>query len=119
MFPLLSAAGRLLVPSAHAQASLDQAFSLYCNLINSNACNANSTSLAGLFWRIGDFFAGFVTVAAVLAIIYAGVRLSMSGGNDQGKEQAKTIITTAIVGLVLALAAEAIIAYVGTFIGTI
>ena len=75
--------------------------------------------MAQLALRIGQFFAVLIAGAAILAIIYGAIRLITSAGNDQGKEEAKKVITTAIIGLILALAAEAIILFIARVIGSI
>ncbi|MFA7681439.1 MAG: hypothetical protein WCX61_00230 [Candidatus Peribacteraceae bacterium] len=91
------------------------AFDEYCSILHSG-CGSGSSFLEELFSRLGNFFAPLVAGAAVAVIIYGAIRLITSAGNDQGKEEAKKIITTALTGLILALAAEAIIIYINNFI---
>jgi len=42
----------------------------------------------------------------VLAVVYGGIKLSASGGNDQAREDAKKIVFYALIGLLLASGAE-------------
>jgi len=64
----------------------------------------------------GNFFAIPIAGIAVVAILYGAIRIIASAGNDQGKEEGKKIIITAIIGLLLAIAAEAIILWVAAFV---
>ncbi len=51
----------------------------------------------------------FVGAVAVILLIYAGIRFVMSGGDPKQVQQARSIITYAIIGLVLVLSSFAII----------
>jgi len=93
-------------------------FSNYCTILHSG-CGSGEGFLADLSIAALEFFAILIAGAAVIAIIYGAIRLTTSAGNDQGKEEAKKIITTAIIGLLLALGAEAIILFIPTVIGLI
>ena len=59
--------------------------------------------------RIIDWLMGVLFILAVIAIIYAGLRLVTSGGNPEAKQKAKSILVTAIVGLIIFMAAWLII----------
>jgi len=103
----------LIIEKAHANA-----FDVYCEKLHPD-CTAGSAFAVTLAGRIGNFFAIVIAGAAVIAIVYGAIKLIASGGNDQGKEDAKKIIIAALVGLVLAIAAEAIITFIGAFVGGI
>src|SRR6266480_7489789 len=51
----------------------------------------------------------FVGSVAVILLVYAGIRFVMSGGDPKQVQQARQIITYAIIGLVLVLCSFAII----------
>jgi uncharacterized membrane protein len=51
----------------------------------------------------------FVGAVAVILLIYAGIRFVMSGGDPKQVQNARSIITYAIIGLVLVLSSFAII----------
>ena len=50
-----------------------------------------------------------VTGGAILAIMWGGIRLASSAGNEEAKESAKKTLQYAIGGVILALMAQAII----------
>ena len=93
----------LFIEKAHANV-----FTNYCTILH-GGCGSGAAFLIQLSARALEFFAILIAGAAVIAIVYGAIRLITSGGNDTGKEEAKKIITTALIGLFLALAAEAII----------
>jgi hypothetical protein len=49
----------------------------------------------------------------MILIIYAGFLWMTSGGNEKHTEQAKNILTSAIIGLIIVLSAYAITAFIG------
>ena len=51
----------------------------------------------------------FVGTVAVILLVYAGIRFVMSGGDPKQVQQARQIITYAIIGLVIVLSSFAII----------
>ena len=51
----------------------------------------------------------FVGAVAVILLIYAGIRFVMSGGDPKQVQSARSIITYAIIGLVIVLSSFAII----------
>ncbi|MBU0767013.1 hypothetical protein KKF55_04515 [Patescibacteria group bacterium] len=104
-----------LVEKAHAASG----FSGYCGILHPSDCDAGSAAVVLFAAQVGNFFAIFIAGGAVIAIIYGAIKLIISGGNDQGKEDAKKIITAAVIGLILAIAAEAIILFVVNFVSTI
>jgi PKD repeat protein len=61
---------------------------------------------------IVNYVLGFLALVAVLTIIYAGVRLVASAGNDDAKENAKKILTYAVIGLLLVTLSWSIVEFV-------
>lgn len=54
----------------------------------------------------------FIGGIAVLIIVYGGIRMIMTVGDENGHTEAKKILTYAGVGLVLVIATDAIVVYV-------
>lgn len=63
---------------------------------------------------IVNFIFTFIAGAAVLLIMYAGIRMIASRGKEDEFSQGKTIITYALIGLVLSLLARAVVAFLVT-----
>lgn len=60
---------------------------------------------------------GLVGFLAMLALVWGGIRMIISFGNEQGVEKAKEIIKWAVIGLVLVILSYAIIRIVSGFLG--
>lgn len=58
-----------------------------------------------------NFILGLIGIFAVIAIIYAGIRLVLHFGDEEATTQAKNIIIAAVIGLVIAFSAWTIIYY--------
>jgi len=56
----------------------------------------------------------FVGVLFFILVIYAGILWMTSQGNDQQVTKAKDLLTSAIIGLIITLAAYAITSFIGT-----
>lgn len=67
---------------------------------------------------IRNFVFPMVGGAAVILIIYAGLKLVTGRGKDETLSEAKTITMYALLGVVLAVLATVVIGYVGTFLQT-
>ncbi len=66
--------------------------------------------------RVGQIIGAilsFIGVILLILIIYAGILWMTSNGNEKNVDKAKDIISSAIIGLVIVLAAYAITAFVG------
>ncbi len=62
--------------------------------------------------NIIQWILGFMTLIAVVFIIYAGFVWLTAGGNEDRVEQAKRIISAAVIGLIVILLAWAIVIFV-------
>lgn len=60
---------------------------------------------------IVQFIFTFIAGASTVLIIYAGVRMIASRGKEDEYSQGKTIITWALIGLVLSLVARAMVTF--------
>lgn len=58
------------------------------------------------------FILGFMTLVAVVFIIYGGFIWLTAGGNEDNVEKAKRIISAAVIGLIVVLLAWAIVIFV-------
>ena len=83
------------------------------NAGNSSVCDNKSNSdlkttakniINVLFWTIG--------IAAVIVIIYSGILYIISAGNSNTVQKAKTTLTYAVVGLIVAILSYAIVSFV-------
>lgn len=64
--------------------------------------------------RIYDLIKGVVSVLGIIAITVAGAMYMFSGGNIQSRENAKSMVSYAVVGLVLVWVAPLIVNYLTT-----
>lgn len=64
-----------------------------------------------------NYFLGFLGLIAVAFLIYAGVLMVTAGGNDDQVGKAKTIITYAVIGIVIILLSWTIVTFVTGALG--
>ena len=69
--------------------------------------------LAKTIGRIIGVVLAFIGILFLCLTIYGGIIWMMAGGNEQEVEKAKNIIISAVLGLIIVLAAYAITAFVG------
>ncbi len=74
------------------------------------------TSLPVTIGKIVGSVLAFVGVLFLILMIYGGFTWMMARGNEQEVEKAKEIITNAVIGLIVVLAAYAITAYIGNIL---
>lgn len=67
-------------------------------------------------FRTANLVLKLITGGAVLAIMWGGLKMISSAGNEEGKESAKKIVMFAIGGLLLSLVAEAAILFTKDFV---
>ena len=79
-----------------------------CNVVGScNLCDALQ-----VFKNIVNILFTIAIPLAVALIVYGGIRVMTSGGSEQNISEAKNIITSALIGLVIALAAWVIVSVI-------
>ena len=66
----------------------------------------------GILTKVASILSIIVGVVCIIAIIVAGLRYILSGGDSQQAASAKNAILYAIVGLVVTIAARAILVFV-------
>ena len=107
MISLLTRLGTL-APEAHAQSY----FAAYCGALGTY-CGDGGAFIIHLADRvITALIVPLIGGIAVIAVLWASVRLITSYGNDQGEEDAKKIISLAVIGIILAVMALAIVKFV-------
>lgn len=105
MTVLLSAIAGLLVTKAFAGSP----FSLYCEALGTY-CGDGQAYLIHIAVRTANVLViPVVGGIAVIAVLWASIKLISSRGDDQGKEDAKKIIIGAVIGIVLAVTGVAIV----------
>ncbi len=101
----------LLMPYAAGAATLDLNNAL--TNVGGNAYGTSTpTDLLTIIGTIINVALGFLGVIFLLLTIYAGFLWMTAQGNEEQTAKAKGILTTAIVGLVITLAAYSIAAFV-------
>ena len=109
MMSLLSSFGLLFIEKVHA---VSPYFAIYCDALGTY-CGDGQGFIAHLAVRTANVLViPFVGGVAVIAILWASVKMMTSWGNDQGKEDAKKIITMALVGIALAVVGVAVVRFV-------
>ena len=83
-----------------------QNYSQYCGHLPN--CGSGNEFLAQLFAGLYNMVVPLFSVSAVLVIIYGGIRLSASAGDEGGKDAAKRIIKFGLIGLGLGMATGSI-----------
>ncbi len=98
-----------LIPLASAQG-----WGEYYSIFGGSA-GGGTAFILSVATRAANFFLMLITGGAVLAIMWGGMRMAASGGNEEAKESAKKTVQFALLGAVLALMAQAIIAFTVNF----
>lgn len=116
MMVLLSALGTL-VQTAHAVAlegrgagapGVDGMWARICSVMG---CTLGPNAVFFFAQKVVDFIFPLTGAVAVCIIIWAGIKLTTSEGNDEGRSEAKKIITTAATGIILAIISGAVIRF--------
>ncbi|MEZ4180336.1 MAG: pilin [Candidatus Doudnabacteria bacterium] len=68
-----------------------------------------ATSIEQLIVQVIQYLLSIIALAAIVMVIWAGVRLIFNSGNERKRAESKTMITWAIIGLVLALLSFSIV----------
>jgi hypothetical protein len=75
----------------------------------------NITNIINTFGTVLQYLLGFVGIVAFAALIYGGASMVANFGNDEMVQNAKKIITNAIVGIIIVLSAFALVSTVIKF----
>lgn len=74
--------------------------------------DVNSGSLAETIARVIQIILGFLGILFLVLIIYAGLLWMLSAGNEDRIEKAKSIMSAAVIGIVIVFAAYMITFFV-------
>ncbi|MFH0891814.1 MAG: hypothetical protein V1867_03470 [Candidatus Falkowbacteria bacterium] len=107
-----------IVPSAEA-ANLGDAFKQPLNDVagSTGAGYRSDADPAVLIGKVVQAALSFVGVVFLILMIYAGYTWMLARGNEQQVDKAKNLITAAVIGLIIVLAAYAISYFVLSQIG--
>lgn len=97
------------IPSAGAQ----NVWAEYYNVFGGSGSGQGFIIDLGV--RSANFFLMLITGGSILAIMWGGVRMVTSAGNEEAKENAKKTVQFALLGAVLAIMAQAIIQFTANF----
>jgi hypothetical protein len=95
------------------QTAFADAWSRYYNVFGTGTGTNFVNTLA---IRAANLALKFITGGAVLAIMWGGLKLISSAGNEEGKESAKKILMFAVGGLLLAIMSRAVIDFTSGFV---
>lgn len=70
--------------------------------------SADETTLSSMAGEIVNVFLGFLGIIFIILIIYAGFKWMTAGGNEDKIKEARTMITRAIIGLLIVIGSWAI-----------
>ncbi len=77
----------------------------------------SQNDLGGNIVQLIDYFLGFLGLIAVAFIIYGGVLMVTSAGEEEGVGKAKKIITYAAIGIVIIMLSYTIVTFVSSALG--
>ena len=80
-------------------------------LISQIAFAATVADITAPVTRIYDLIKGIISVVGIIALTIAGAMYMFSGSNIQNRENAKNMVSYAIIGLVLVWVAPLIVGY--------
>jgi type IV secretory pathway VirB2 component (pilin) len=80
-------------------------------LVSQMAFAASVDDITAPINRIYDLIKGIISVVGIIAITVAGAMYMFSGSNIQNRENAKNMVSYAIIGLVLVWVAPLIVGY--------
>ncbi len=71
-----------------------------------------TTDLNTIVGRIINVVLGFLGIVLLFYFLYGGFKWMTAGGNEEGVEEAKTMIKNAVIGLVIVMASYALSSFV-------
>jgi len=85
-------------------------YGISCKTINNCPTSAKATTLSGGFASIANTLIIIIGGLAVIFVIYSGIQMAMSAGNARRFQQGRESLMYSLAGVVLAVAAYAIVA---------
>lgn len=106
---LLSLLSGIITEKVHAASPY---FQMYCDALGTY-CGDGEAFVAHLAARTASVLViPVIGGIAVIAVLWASIKMIASFGEDQGKEDAKKIIIAAVVGIALAIVGAAVVHWV-------
>ncbi len=116
----LSVLPTLLIPlSAHAVANSLTEAATDITAIGANAGLQTASDLPTIIGRIISVLLGILGIVFVVLVVYAGFLYLTSQGEEGNVKKAKKLLTQAVIGLIIIVAAYAISSYVIAALSTI
>lgn len=84
---------------------------MWAKICGALRCSPGEGALVFFTQKTIDFIFPLVGAVAVCIVIYAGIKLTTSEGNDEGRSEAKKIILHALGGIILAMIAGAVVRF--------
>lgn len=81
--------------------------------------NEGSSLIVAFTSAVVNFVFPLVSVVAVIMVVYAGIRIVTSDGDESKVSEAKKIIMYAAAGVILSIMTTAIVSFVTTYLGLI
>lgn len=105
-------AAPLLALPAAAQTDYDSAYGIdVVDQALDGKLGAKDTDPRELITRIINIALGFLGIAAVVIVLFGGIKWMTAAGNEDKVEEAKKILGAGVIGLVIILAAWALASY--------
>lgn len=102
---------RLLVTVAYATNPATK----YCLTLHPG-CGAGRWFIVQIANQVIKMISTTIGGVAVVAFVWGTIRIVSSGGNDEGRNQGKSIITAALIGVFLALMGRAFVTFVDAWV---
>ena len=87
-------------------------FTVMPAVIGLTTINADGATVSGIILGIISWVLGFAGILAILFIIYAGISFLTSSGNEKQAEKAKTILTNAVIGIIIIILSYTIVSFI-------
>jgi len=101
-----------LLKASVQKAFAQDAWGIYCDALGTS-CGDGKMYVAHLAVRMIDaVIYPLVGGIAVIAVLWASVKMTASFGNDQGKEDAKKIIGYAVIGILFSVTGYSVVKWV-------
>jgi hypothetical protein len=87
-----------------------------CAIGGNSEIDGSKTSIADLIIRVANFIVYILAALAVLFIVIGGLMYVTDTGNGKRAENGKKIVTQAVIGLIIAIAAGFVVFVITTFL---
>ena len=102
------------VPAAYAEGADLEKFNDYWSIFGGGAGGGNLLEAFSI--RVGKMIFLLIGGIAVIGVLQGAIKIVTSGGNDEGRNKGKTMITSALIGVGLAVLGTALVEFVEKFL---